>query len=202
MECGLVWHNVCNMVSMMSRSAVLAIALGVLPLTACATEEPEIGASVDDVREKDIDFQVWEAPLELTLDGAAEATIAYGECESVEPTDDNVDIQINCGRAWSEVAWYVVPAETIQQLVPTGMLSVELSIPGDGGVLRSSIHRVTDDGKVKLASRSTLFDGDRIEAPIEEIADHYVYVARGRTLINVWGTGEMAFSAALTPSGI
>ncbi len=186
---------------MWSRLAVVAIALGAVPVGGCAEPEGEVGASVDNVTEKDIDFQVWEAPLELTPGVQLEASVAYGECERVEPSEENVDIEINCGRAWAEVAWYRISSATIEQLAPSGSLSIEFGVGADSPLLRGSIHRVTDAGKVKLTSRSMIFEGDRLQVPIEEIADHYVYVARGDSLINVWGTGELNFSVALPSAG-
>lgn len=185
----------CANIVHMGWRTVAMIVLATSALSGCA--DPQVAATEQETRDENVDFQPWETPVELTADAAQETTVAYGECERVEPTEENVDIEINCGRKWAEVAWFVVSAETIETLAPEGSLNLALSLPDHGDRLRGSVHRVTDDGTVKLTSLTMLFDGDVLDVPIEEIADHYVYLARGRDLINVWGTGEVPFTVTL-----
>jgi len=163
-------------------------------MVGCIGETTQVDAQVDEVNEQTIDYQLWDAPTDIGLGEAVDGEVGYGECERVEPSDDSVDIEIHCGHAWAEVAWYRIAGEALLEPLSIGAhrLSVQLF---SEDILRASIHRVADDGStVKVATHPMLFDGDTISADIDEARDHYIYVARGRSIYPVWGTGSVSFS--------
>ncbi len=170
-------------------------ALAACALLAVGCADPDVGATEDNHTATNIDYRVWEEPVELAPDQAIDATIAYGECRTVEPRDEGVDIQIDCSDPWTDVAWFVVRADTIAAL-ETDTLSIDLAVDG---TLRGSIFRVTDDGNKKLFASRMLLGDQTISAPIEEVADHYVYVGKGDNLPNLWSTSELDFTVSITP---
>ena len=135
-----------NVGCMVSRWFFVLVSLSLGAVTGGAAPDDAVGESVDNYTEKNIDFRMWDEPVELPSGRVEEASVAYGECEQVVPTDDDVDIQIHCGPAWTDVAWYLIPATTIEALASTGTLSVALAIPDQGDRLRGSIHRVSSAG--------------------------------------------------------
>jgi hypothetical protein len=173
--------------------------LGLLAGCAAPEESSEAESQVDEVREKNIDFRLWDAPQDIVLDELISGEVAYGECDSVEPTEEDVDIQINCGPAWAEVAWYRLPGSLLVEPLAAGARQLSVRFGEDGRIVRASIHVVLDSGKTKkLAASAMLFAGDDISAEIAEPLDHYVYVARGRSIYPFWGTGTTPY--ALTVS--
>jgi hypothetical protein len=141
-----------------------------------------------------VDWHPWEEPVQIGLDEPVSGEVAYGQCVHVEP-EEGVDIAIECGTAWSEVAWYVVSAETLAE-AGGNELVVRFATEQ---VARGSIHAVSPDGgKKKLAVQQSLLDGDELSAPIDEGYAYYVYVARGRTLDPLWFDGTVAFTIEAT----
>jgi hypothetical protein len=172
-----------------------AVALS-LCLMGCAEpeSEPFIESSSDNLSE--VKFELPDTPSDLELGVTIEDSFGYGECERQAAPDEGYDLTYNCGPAWSEVAWYRLAADVVNDQLTTNAstLRVQFTVPQGEPLLRASIHRIDDDGgKTKLTSVQTLFDGDVIEAPLEQVAEYDVYVARGRSLAPIWGTGTAHF---------
>jgi hypothetical protein len=184
---------------------ILALALAT---GACATgdDEPLDDSGFESVGDEtsadlvgDIQWQVRETPELLELDVPVGDKVEYGECERVEPEDDSTDIEIHCTMPWAEVAWYVIPKDVIAAGLDRGASKLTAPFVAPERTLRSSIHHVSAEGKrTKLISNPMLFDGDSIDADIDEAADHYIYVARGRSLAPLWGTGTVSYSIRAT----
>ena len=172
------------------RTAILTLTLGLSTVACVGGEGDDVGSSSADATAIAVDFFPWEEPVEMQLDEAASGEVAYGQCEQVEP-EEGVDMAFQCGTAWSEVAWYVVPAAAL-----TEAGGDELVVRFETAqVARGSIHAVGPDGdKKKLAVQQALLDGDTLSAPIHEGYDYYLYVARGRTLDPLWFDGTLAFT--------
>jgi hypothetical protein len=182
------------------KALVPAIALA-LAATACAEAETEPFAASSAENLTEVRFDLPEAPTDLVLDESLEGSYGYGECERQDPPDEGYDYTFSCTMPWSEVAWYRLPAAVVQERIAAGAGSLTLgfTIPDGEPLLRASIHRVAPDGSTtKLTSRLTLFDGDIVEAPLEDDAAYDVYVARGRSLAPVWGTGTGRFELTAT----
>lgn len=147
----------------------------------------------------DIQWQVREAPELLELGTPIADEVGYGECKLVEPEDEDTDIEIHCTMPWAEVAWYVIPKDIIASGLDAGASTLTATFTLPGRSVRASIHQVSAEGeRTKLATRSMIFDGESIDADIDEATDYYVYVARGRSLLPLWGTGEISYSISAT----
>jgi hypothetical protein len=188
----------------MKRRTLILSAAVTLMLTACAVDEsePAVASASENVREEDIEYRLWAEPAELSLAGSVSGQVAYGQCEQVEP-EPGTDIQIECGQAWSEVAWYAIEAEQVQAALDEGrsQLGIDIALANADAHprVRLSVHRVAEDGsRQKLASQSMLFDGDRLEVSIEQPGELYVYVAKGRSPWPLWSNGIVDFE--LTPA--
>ena len=44
--------------------------------------------------ESKLDYQLWEQPVDISLNDNIDGETDYGECDWAEPDDPNVDIQI------------------------------------------------------------------------------------------------------------
>ncbi len=169
---------------------LLMLALGLSTLSVGCAPEHDVDASTADATAVAVDWIPWEEPVPIGLDTPVSAEVAYGQCVEVEP-EQGVDIAIECGTAWSEVAWYTLDAE---MLAERGGDELVVRFATED-VARGSIHSVSPDGeREKLAVRQSLFDGDELTAPIVEGHDLHVYVARGRTLEPLWFDGTVAFT--------
>jgi hypothetical protein len=180
----------------MMRSALV---LSLLCAAACGGDDG-VASSEDNLREV-VDYRVWSEPEPLELDEATPGEVAYGrDCENVEPTDPDVDVQISCGSKWAEVAWYELEEEALAPLLESGAttLTVSIALPEDVVERRArmSIHRVAADEKQKLAS-DVVFDGDALQATIEPGPfDYYVYIAQDSNLfpiLNSLGGGTLSY---------
>jgi hypothetical protein len=176
---------------------LLALALPFASVGCVAPEGDDIGMESADATSTNIDYEVWEEPVFISTDEAVSGEVAYKQCEQVEP-EEGVDIAIECGQAWAEVAWYVLPADELQDAIGR-----ELSVRFETErVVRASIHSVTPDGeKTKLAVQHSLLGGDALTAPIEDNRDYAIYVARGRTLEPLWGSGTVPFTLTASIAG-
>ena len=222
--------------------------IAALAVAACATEperSPSDPASTDyppteDDGELDphsagkadsagVRWRMWPEPLDLAPWAPASATLAYGQCEQVEPSRDDVTVEINCGMPWSDVAWYRI-SPTLPVAAPDGQqgeAGADDTEPPAGGVapnptemavtfsfpdsennpprVRGSIHKVLPEGRTqKIIARSWLDDGDQLTAPIDgsgaDAPEYYLYVARGRSLWPLWGKGTLDVTVELSLS--
>lgn len=144
----------------------------------------------------DIEWRLRAIPDAVDLGAAKFDAVEFGQCESVEPDSPDTDIEISCTNPWAEVAWYVVPAE---QLSVGQTLTVSFGDLKENNRVRASIHEVSETGETrKLATHPMLLSGDSIEATIDAQLDHYIYVARGRSLALLWGDGSIAYSLSVS----
>ena len=170
--------------------ALVMITLGMSSLACTVGEGDDLDATSADATAVAVDWIPWEEPVTLALDEPASAEVAYGQCVSVEP-EEGVDVAIECGTPWSEVAWYVLSADALAE---GGGDELVVRFATED-VARGAIHAVSPGGeKKKLAVGQSLFDGDELNAPVLEGYDYHVYVARGRTLELLWFDGTVAFT--------
>jgi hypothetical protein len=161
----------------------------------------------------DIDLKMPEEPRVLPLGEPTSGQIAYAETaygfSNVSVEDDghtiNADMHIDRDIPITEVAWFVIPAERMAEVLEQQANGLRVSFDidqsaSDTKLVRGSIHQVVDEEghRRKLKSKWDLADGDSLWAPLLEAKDHYVYVARGYTLKGVWGRGSISFRVTAT----
>ena len=163
---------------------ILTVCLGLAFLTGCAVDTTEPQSQVGEATEGRIAYRVWEKPVDIALGEPIDGTVAYSECAQVEPTSEDVDIQIECKQAWTEVAWYRISGELLAQALAEGATELYATFTSEH-LLRASIHRAKadgDDGADKLTTSKAVFDGDTLSVPLETSTDHFIYVGKGATL--------------------
>jgi hypothetical protein len=185
---------------MRRTTLLLALALG-LGTAGCIGDTADVDASSENVSAKNVDWEPWEEPMVIDLGEPIEAEVAYGQCEqtssSVEEKDGviNVDIEVDCGTAWGEVAWFVLSAESLAEAGGN-----ELSVAFDtDDVVRAQILSEDADGtKTKLALDHDLTSGESLTAPLYEGQTYHLQVARGYAGESLWGPGSVHFTLVAT----
>lgn len=192
---------------MRHATLLLALTLGMGALGCLAPEDGHDSASAN-VAAKAVDWEVWEEPTLIELGEPIEAEVAYGQCEqtdsSVEQTEDgviNIEIDIDCGQAWGEVAWFVLSAETLSEATGDEVAFSFALDPEDERALRAQILDEAPDGTVtKVAVEHRLVDGESVAAPLLDGHGYQLHVARGDYGGPLWATGSLRFSVVATAS--
>ena len=196
----------------MTRYAPIAI----LALAAVACGEParsdlptafQDTAEFDPAAKRDIGqvrWRLWEKAVDIAPDEPISSALDYGQCVTVEPATPDVDVQIECGNPWSDVAWYRVPAEVVEAALADGrsVLVAKFGLSDaktERSRVRVSVQEMLEDGgRKKLGTADQIFDGEHLAVPLSNAADHSLYVAHGRVTSGLWNASRLEFTLYLS----